>query len=442
MKSRILVVDDELGARFGIGSFLKERGFDVVEAEDARTARQQFSATPPDAAVMDYVLPDGNALELLRHFRSIDATFPAIVLTGNGSIELAVRAIKEGAEYFLTKPVELPALGLLIERSLAGARRHRAEMIDRYRQDRDESDPFFGQGPAILALAEQAKRLALSDRTIFIRGETGTGKGVLARWLHRNSPRRDGPFVDLNCGGLSREFLSSELFGHDKGAFTGAASAKPGLLELADRGTLFLDEIGDMPAEVQPQLLKVLEEKRFRRLGEVHERRADVRLIVATHKDLGALADKNEFRQDLFFRISGLPLVIPPLRERPDEALMLARLFVAQLGRSSGRTRLHLADQAEREVREYAWPGNIRQLRNVIERAVLLCDGDTIEARMLDLARQGSPSYSTDLTLAEVERRHVQRVLDEEGGHVERAAQRLGIPRSSLYQRLKRLRPG
>jgi transcriptional regulator with PAS, ATPase and Fis domain len=319
-------------------------------------------------------------------------------------------------------------------------------MAGRSRQARDSIDPFLGMSPAMRDLARQARQVLSTDSPILIQGETGTGKGVLARWLHANGPRADEAFVDLNCAGLSRDLLETELFGHEKGAFTGAAQSKTGLLEVAHRGTVFLDEIGDVDPVVQPKLLKVLEEKHFRRLGDVRDRRVDIRLIGATHQDLAALVRDKRFRSDLYFRISAIPLDVPPLRARAEDIPLLVQRILERVIADLGRGRMPLSDEALGALTTYSWPGNIRELRNVLERAVLLNDHDRIEARDLrfDTHRDGGSGDSdSSLTLIDLERKHIGRVLSEEGGHVDRAAKRLGIPRSSLYQKIKKhgLRP-
>ncbi len=308
LQRRVLIVDDELSIRFALGEFLRGKGLLVYEAETCRLAEDVFRTAKPDIVICDNFLADGTALDIMPRLKAIDSTVPVIVLTGHASIDLAVRAIKEGAEQFITKPVDLNALVVLIERLLELQRSRRREMAARNQSRRRERDPFFGNSPAIHFLREQAVRVAASGSAIVIQGETGAGKGVLARWLHQNSDRADEPFVDLNCAGLSRDFLETELFGHEKGAFTSAIAAKQGLLEMAHRGTLFLDEIGDVDALVQPKLLKVLEEKRFRRLGEVRDRTVDTRLIAATHHNLASLVQQGRFRSDLYFRINTIPV--------------------------------------------------------------------------------------------------------------------------------------
>jgi DNA-binding NtrC family response regulator len=439
---RILVVDDEAGIRFGVRDFLTAHGYDVDEAEDCRGAEEGFRRNRPDLVILDHLLPDGDALSLLPRLRAVDASVPVVVLTGHGSIDLAVRAVKEGAEQFLTKPVEMASLVVVLQRLLDARRTRRRQLAGQARESREEIDPFLGETPAVRRLAEQAERVAAADRPVLIQGPTGSGKGVLARWLHNHGPRADEALVDLNCAGLSREFLESELFGHEKGAFTGAAASKPGLLEIGHRGSVFLDEIGDMSPEVQPKVLKVLEEQRFRRMGEVRDRHVDVRLIAASHHDLVSLVQEKRFRSDLYFRISTLPLMVPALAERASDIPLLAGSILQRLGPELGRGTVTLSPAAETALLRYPWPGNIRELRNVLERAILLGGSARIDLQDLrfddGLASLATPSDSS-LTLLEVERRHIELVLREENGHVERAARRLGIPRSSLYQKIKQL---
>jgi transcriptional regulator with GAF, ATPase, and Fis domain len=292
---------------------------------------------------------------------------------------------------------------------------------------------------AIQQLQEVAEKVAKAESPVLIQGETGSGKGVLAHWIHSSSTRSQAPYVDLNCAGLPRDLLETELFGHDKGAFTGAVQAKIGLFDAAHKGTLFLDEIGDIDLAVQPKMLKVLEEKRFRRLGDVKDRMVDVRLIAATHRDLAAMVRKGSFRDDLYFRISTLPVVIPPLRQRPEDIPLIARNLLSQLSTDMGR-RVEITDPALQKLQEYQWPGNIRELRNVLERAVLLGSSSVLNeasVRFDPLNVPGTFAISGVRTLEEMEREHIQTVLSLEHGRVESAARRLGIPRSSLYLKLK-----
>jgi DNA-binding NtrC family response regulator len=443
-----------MSVRFALGEYLRTKGLMIYEAESCRAAEEIFRSAKPDLVIIDNFLPDGTALEIMPRLKAIDASAPVIILTGQASIDLAVRAIKEGAEQFITKPVDLHALMVLIERLLAQQRARRLEVAARSQSRRHEPDPFFGSSAAIRFLKEQAERVAAADSAIVLHGETGSGKGVLARWLHSHSERADEPFVDLNCAGLTRDFLETELFVREKGAFTSAIASKPGLLEVAHRGTLFLDEIGDMDPVVQPKLLKALEEKRFRRLGEVKDRTVDTRLIAASHHDLAALVQQGKFRSDLYFRINTIPLRVPALRERAEDIPPLAQLILEDLCIDLGRPGKTLSGTALDELRRYQWPGNVRELRNVLERAILLGSGDVIEGSHLLFDREHDREHTSsktetqpvpatalvlpDLSLAEMERWYIEQTLNRVNGKVDAAASSLKIPRSSLYQKLKR----
>lgn len=447
-RNRVLLVDDDPVIRFSIRNYLESRGMQVAEAESVQSARDKFGATNFDAAVVDFSLPDGDGLELLEHCKNTNPDVPVIVLTGRGSIELAVRAIKEGAEQFLTKPVELPALHTLLQRAVENRRIRQQSAVNKSKARRERLDPFLGKSTAIRRLQELAQRVISSDSPILIQGETGSGKGVLARWIHENSPRADEVFMDLNCAGLEREFLETELFGHERGAFTGAVQAKPGLLEVADRGTVFLDEIGDIDLMVQPKLLKVLETKHFRRLGDVHDRTVDIRLISATHRDLKELVRLRRFRDDLYFRITIIPMRIPPLRERQEDIALLAKDILGRISAERGCELIELDTGAMAILQQYPWPGNIREMRNVLERAAQIAPHTVLSARDLDLqyGAVGASKEQRDelaqidslsLTLREVETRYIEAVLADEGGSIDRAAKRLGISRSSLYSKVK-----
>lgn len=441
-RNKVLVVDDESGVRFGIRDFLEQQGYEIEEAESCEDAQHLFRSSRPDIVIADYMLADGTALDLLPRLKEIDSDIPLLVLTAHGSIDLAVRAIKEGAEQFLTKPLELPTLLVILQRLLQKQRNHHRQLASKNRQVRQALDPFIGTSSAIRALREQAHKILGSESPVLILGETGTGKGVLARWLHENSPRAEEAFVDLNCAGLTRELLETELFGHEKGAFTSATATKQGLFEVAHRGSIFLDEVGDVDLQIQPKLLKVLEEKRFRRVGDVRDRQVDVRLIAATHQDLGQFVREKKFRDDLYFRISTIPLSFPALRERIEDIPTMAHYLLHKLSVDLGRGEITLSDDSIKALQAYSWPGNVRELRNVIERAVLLSDQKDIGLKDLHFdgnSRGASTPYlDSRLTLQELERQHIERVLQEEQGRVEKAAKRLGIPRSSLYQKLKK----
>jgi DNA-binding NtrC family response regulator len=450
LPDKVLLVDDEQGPRFGVYRFLRSHGFEVEEAEDCATARGKLRSFQPDVTILDFRLPDGTALDLLPQACESSSV---IVLTAFASIDTAVEAVKLGAEQFFTKPVELEALLVVIRRLIENRRNKRLLIADAHSGvHRIAPDPFDGTSRGIHDLREAALAVLRTDSPLLIRGETGTGKTMLARWIHSASRRGEEPFVDLNCAGISREFLESELFGHEKGAFTGAVAAKAGLLEVAHRGTVFLDEIGDMDPRVQASLLKVLEERRFRRLGEVRDRTVDVRLIAATHHDLPDLVQRQQFRRDLYYRISALELVVPPLRERREDIPLLAARILERLARDLGLPPAKLNEEAKRVLAEHSWPGNIRELRNVLERALLRSPAGEVAAEALEVPRggaaaavvssdggaAGAPSRSG--TLEDVERDYLEQVLREEEGSVERAATRLGISKSAVYYKARKHR--
>ena len=444
-KGHVLVAEDDPVVRAGIVDYLTTEGYQVSEAATIGAAQDLFRIARVDLVLADYSLPDGNALQLLKAFKVLDRDVPILVLTAHGSIDLAVRAIKEGAEQFLTKPIDLGSLLVFVEKALDHRRNRRQLAGDQIGQARQSIAPFLGRSKPIRALEAQALRVVGSHAPVLILGETGSGKGVLARWLHHHGPRAREPYVDLNCAGLTRELMETELFGHERGAFTGANALKTGLIEVAHRGTMFLDEIGDMDIAVQPKLLKVLEEKRFRRIGDVRERTVDVRFVAAANQDLVRKAEEKTFRQDLLYRINTVTLHVAPLRERREDIPLLAATILASLARDMPHGIRTLTTDAMQALQDYSWPGNVRQLRNVLEHAVLLTEGATIGVEALGLrqtiAFEPTPASNVPAsggTLKASEIQEIVRALQAEGGHVERAAQRLGIPRSSLYQKIRK----
>jgi DNA-binding NtrC family response regulator len=382
-RAEILLVDDEAAIRFGVGDFLTSKGFAVREAASAAEAVAAVEASRPHAMVIDYRLPDGDALGVIPRVREIDPRIFIVLLTAHGSIELAVEAVKAGAEQFLTKPVDLDTLLVVLLRGLDSRRNRQRQMASERLESRRELRPFLGESNAVRAFERAARKLAAVDSPVLLLGETGTGKRELARWLHDNGPRAGGPFADLNCAGLSRQLLESELFGHERGAVRGAQETKIGLLEVANRGTLFLDEIGDMDTDVQPELLQVLEDRHFRRVGGDLDLPVDVRLVVATRHDLGQMARENRFCTELYFRINTIPLHLPPLRERRQDIPVLAAALVEELADDFGRRRASLSQHAQRVLQAYDWPGNLRELRNILERAVLLNETGEIDGNDL-----------------------------------------------------------
>ncbi len=440
-QGRILVVSVDPVIRSGICDFLTAHGHTVTEAGSCRDAQAKFLQFRPHAAVVDLSLPNGDAPQLLQEMKGSDNNVPVVVLASQNTAELGARAIEQGAEQFLLKPVDLSALHTLLLRFLR-SQKSRPASIGSASKSRAHLNPFLGSSPAIRNLQEIATRVLASESPILLHGETGSGKGVLANWIHRRGMRPGQPFLDLNCAGLSRELLESELFGYEKGAFTSAVSAKQGLLEVANGGTVFLDEVGDIDLQVQPKLLKVLEDRVFRRLGDVHDRAVDIHLISATHRDLLELVRQQRFRSDLYFRVNICYIHVPPLRERVEDIPVLGKHLLTGIARNYGREPMHIAEAAMRVLQHYAWPGNIRELRNVLERAALLSESDVLSPERLHFQNTSMETSAhfpeMNGTLKEVEQSYIEHVLYDEGGSIERTARRLGIPRSSLYNKMKR----
>jgi DNA-binding NtrC family response regulator len=442
MTNKILVIEDDPLTQDFLVDALGIEGFEVSRADGLSKAFLEIQKSPMNVILADYQLRDGTAFDLLGWLKARDMCIPVIVLTGHASIDLAVQAVKNGAEQFIPKPVDLGYLTTMLHRTLENCRVQQKDVASKLERARYNREPFLGNSLAIRELSKSAKRASEANITVLIQGETGTGKGVLARWLHNTSSRANEAFVDLNCAGLSRDLIESELFGHQKGAFTGAVSNKLGFLEAANQGTLFLDEIGDMDLQVQPKILKVVEEKRFYRLGDVLERKTSAQIIAATHRDLKEMAENGRFRSDLYFRISALRLRIPPLRERPEDIPIITDRLLHQLGSDMKRGALKISDSARLALQQYSWPGNIRELRNVLERAALLSEDGIIRKTGLEFespSRTGSVINSVfiNLTLKEIEKHSILQTLESEGGNVIRTAKRLGIHRSSLYARIR-----
>lgn len=383
---KVLLVDYDEPLRAVTAAVLRRQGFEVREVGSCRAAEAVTLESAFDLLIVDYTLPDGTAFDLLEHVRRAELRCSVVVLTDVATIELAVQAIKRGAEHFLTKPVDHDSLTVMAQRALEAQREQRRHNARRALTERHARDPFLGMSPKIAEVRALGEAAAKSDAPVLILGETGTGKGVLARWIHENGARGAEPFVDLNCAGLAREFLEPELFGYQRGAFAGAVTSKPGLVEMANRGTLFLDNIADLNPGVQPKLLAVLEERSFRRLGDVQPRRADVRLIAATHRDVVGLAKSGAFRQDLLYRINTLVIELAPLRQRSQDIPALCRALLREIAHAQGRPPPTLSDDALEMLTAYSWPGNIRELRNVLERALLFCS-ESIERATLAFDR-------------------------------------------------------
>ncbi|MGQ0814210.1 MAG: sigma-54-dependent transcriptional regulator [Gemmatimonadota bacterium] len=443
MSRSILLVDDDAEVLNVLGKFFEREGWQVTRAVDAQTCAAAYEREKPDVVVLDLDLPGLSGLRLLEVLRARDEDATIIMLTGHGDIATAVQAMQLGAENFLTKPVELAHMGAAAERAYEKVELRRRNRFWAERQSEHADTAALGRSAKMREIARQIGLLSQSDTTVLLLGETGTGKGWAAQLIHSLSRRAGAPMVEVNCAGLSATFLDSELFGHEKGAFTDAKEQKRGLFELAHTGTIFLDEIGDLAPELQPKLLKALESRRFRRLGGTREIDVDVRLIAATNHDLAERVKAGKFREDLYYRLSVLPLVLPPLRQRGKEDIAdLAVRLLLDLRRKIGRGPSKFSADAMAAVTQYPWPGNIRELRNLLERALIMApDVEQLqpahlppELMAVPQGARGAPDV--DLPLEEVERRHIVKVLTHHADNRSRAARALGISRATLYEKL------
>ena len=434
MKQNVLIIDDDPMVQGAIATFLTEVGFNVHTASTLAGARESVSARSYEAVIVDQLLPDGSGIDLIREFRAISPDMAIVVITGAADVPLAVKAMQEGADNFLPKPVSFDNLLFFIKKSLEVRSLRRISGSRKRLEKRSYFD--FGMSPAMVAVQELARLAIDNDSPMLIMGETGVGKGVLARWIHENSRRSNGSFVEVNCSGLRGELLASELFGHCKGAFTSAVQDRQGLLDIADGGTLFLDEIGDMDPAVQAQFLKVIEDKSYRRLGEVRMRTSDFRLMCASNKDLMEEASKGRFRKDLLYRIQVMPIVVPPLRERPEDIERLALHILASLIYPFQE----IAPDITALLKAYPWPGNVRELRNVLERAVMLARGSALTVQLFSGIRGPSRTVLLEHVglLDNREMETIRAVLKRTSGNVIKAAKELGISRATLYRRIKK----
>jgi DNA-binding NtrC family response regulator len=435
---------------------LESDGHDILEVRDQSEATRALQEQQLSLVLTDLRLPEGDGFGVLRLAKEIDDEMPVIVMTAYGTLEDAVRAMKDGALDFLAKPVDPDHLQLLVRRALEQRRIVNENLLLKEELAVRRGAPqLVGEDPALRKVFQSLQRAAATDTTVLIEGESGTGKELFARSLHALSERTTQPFVAINCAAIPETLLETELFGHEKGAFTGAVARKPGKFEMAHRGTLFLDEIGDLPLSLQAKILRALEEKRFERVGGTASVQVDVRLVAATNRGLRNQVAARRFREDLFFRLSVFPIVVPPLRERKGDIIRLARYFVDRLCRDMKKRPLSLTPEAIITLQEYRWPGNVRELQNCIERAVILAEGDAIQARHLSLSfvdpsdAPPPPDVWADFDFsgtlvevtrragAEVERRKIQQVLAEAEGNRGRAAELLGITFKQLNSKLK-----
>jgi two-component system response regulator PilR (NtrC family) len=437
-----LVVDDEPGIRELLAITLERMDLGVKAADNLEQARNLLLQHHFDLCLTDMKLPDGDGLELVEHIQQNHPALPVAVITAHGSMEAAIRALKNGAFDFVSKPIDLQILRNLVNTAL---RLERQAF-----EDRRSRHILLGDSPALRDIRSKIVKLARSQAPIFIGGESGTGKELVARLIHAKSPRTEKPFLAVNCGAIPQELMESEFFGHRKGSFTGAINDKQGLFQAAEGGTLFLDEVADLPLNLQVKLLRVIQEKSIRPVGEQREIPVDVRILSATHRNLSDLVRKGEFRQDLFYRINVIELLVPPLRERRSDIPLLIEHVLSKLVHTGAKGKAHLDDQALAALRNYPFPGNVRELENILERAVALCEGDRIREDDLqlpsvdpELSAAATPLPEGDMSLEsymdEVEKKAIITALEKTRWNKTAAAKVLGITFRALRYRLKRL---
>jgi two-component system, NtrC family, response regulator AtoC len=442
---RILIIDDEKNLRESLAEYLSLDGYACAGAASGAEGLTLLENAVFDAVVLDLRMPGMDGLETLSRIRETGPGLPVIMMSAHGEISDAVRAMKLGASDYLVKPFDPAELELRLAKCVADSRLLRKAVAGlRLATPEPGQGSWLGEDPAMKEVISLVHRVAPTQSTVLVTGESGTGKEVVARELHRLSPRASGPFVPINVGAIPETLLESELFGHEKGSFTGADARKQGLFELASGGTLFLDELGEMPPLTQVKLLRVLQEKTIQRVGGTRPIPIDVRIVAATNRDLEALVREGRFREDLFFRVNVIRLRIPPLRERKRDIAPLAALFLSRFAREMGKPVSGLSAEALALLRDYPFPGNVRELENCVERAVILCEGDTINARDLALdarvsigAADAADAAGAPLSVHEAERRAVVAALERNAGHRVRTAAELGISRRTLFNKMK-----
>jgi DNA-binding NtrC family response regulator len=455
----VLLVEDKPELRAMLRKALERAGYSVEEAPDGNSAIDKVRSRRYLLVLSDLKLPGNSGIDVLREARRVDSTLPFIILTAYGSVEEAVTAMKEGAYDFIQKPVDLDHLKILLERAAKQQELLRENLLLREEYAARYGFPrIVGDHPSMKEASQMTQRVAATDSTVLLLGESGTGKELFARAIHHLSPRAAQPFVALNCAAIPEGLVENELFGHERGAYTGAGARKIGKLELAHRGTLFLDEIGELPLAIQSKLLRVLEERRFERVGGTQEIEVSVRIVTATNKDLRAAVADKTFREDLYFRIAAVPITIPPLRDRGDDVILLAEHFLDRFKREFRKPELSLADDARARLGTYSWPGNVRELQNAIERAAILGNGSEIDTTALRLpAAKPAPEELPDGMLEEeflwegpleevsqravthVERFKIQNALRESKWNKTRAAEKLGVSYKTLLHKIRAL---
>jgi DNA-binding NtrC family response regulator len=445
-RQRLLIVDDDANIIAGLEALLADE-WEVNTATTAREARAVFADFSPDVVLLDMNLPDGNGVDVLHDLKMYSEAVSVIMMSGVGTIDSVVESMKLGAETFLQKPFDYSMLTLTLEQvsRIVASRR---ELMALRRGDANDQERLPGISPGVQNLNALLAQIARAPSPVLIEGDSGTGKGVFARLIHNRSPRARAPFVDLNCAGLSKELLESELFGHERGAFTNAMNTKQGLFEIAADGTLFLDEIGEMDVTVQARLLKAIEEKRFRRVGGIRDLTTNFRLVAATNKDLGQEVAAGRFRGDLYYRLNVVRVRMPPLRERLEDIPLLVDVILRPLSKEMGRPAPPVSPRALKKLASYAWPGNVRELRNILERAMLTMTGKEIRSEdlLLESDPASVPKTAGSLPSADWEIRALDEVVADyvtasvsaAGGNVRKAARQLQISPSTLYARMKK----
>lgn len=441
MSTKVLIVDDEDTIRESLSAWLSKEGYQVHTADSGRTALEMMEKTEYDLMLLDIKMPGLNGLETLERIKAAEHNPAVIMITAHGSIETAVEAMKNGASDYLLKPFDPEELSLLMERTAANIALKEENLALRDQLARQEEAVFgdlVAQSEPMLRLFDMIQDVAPSDAPVLITGETGTGKELIARAIHLHSNRSALPFVALNCGAQTESLLESELFGHERGAFTGAVRTRRGRLEMADQGTLFLDEVGEISPKMQVSLLRVLEEKTFQRVGGGDDLTTDFRLICATHRDLPRLIKDGHFREDFFYRINVITIQTPPLRERLEDVPLLAEYFLDRYTQETGKRFKGISDEGRALLAAYHWPGNVRELRNVVERAAVICRGRTIGAEEFTFLRSQAQPTPLATSLKEVEINHIRTVLEMHDWNISRAAIALGIDRVTLSRKIKR----
>jgi two-component system, NtrC family, response regulator AtoC len=455
MSALVLIIEDEALLARNVKTFLERRGYEVETADNVAAGLKRYNELQPDAVLIDHNLPDGTGLSLIGEIRKKDRWTKLVMMTAHGGVDLAVAAMKSGADDYLTKPVSLDEISVVIDKLVSQSRLEGSLSYIRSKEKRESGlERIIGNSPAVVEMKQRIRFLLAAERSadgseagppVLVMGETGTGKELIARAIHFDGPRANQPFIPINCAALPEQLVESELFGHERGAFTGANDKKIGLFQAADGGSLFLDEVGELPLPQQAKLLKAIEDRAIRPVGSVRDRSINVRFIAATNAAIEERSRQAEFRSDLLYRLNTVTIEVPPLRKRGDDIIMLAESFVAEFQRRYARSRLSLTAAARDALLRHPWPGNIRELRNVIEQACLMCARDSIEETDLNLRElpplvpERPDAARVDQTsLIDVERTLIIDALRQQKGNVTLAARKLGVSRDTLRYRMEK----